>query len=523
MATISTTTSALLPAVNVAATGKAYFLTDNNKFVVNSGSAWIEVHSDGTGAVYENRWGASFDGSNKLNADLGVTVGSQSAYTISFWANPNAGVGNGNGPVRLNTKSNRSTNPADTNLLRFNGTNSDGTLKNVEVYHKAGSNSYAGITIVTADHGIAAGNWFHYTQSWDGSTVKAYINGALKGSSSQSAWLPMDTAATIQVEAGHGFNSHWNGFVDDISYHTSALDQTAVTALYNGGTPAKITGAAGWWRMGDDSNDSATSGGNIATITDSSGNGNDATQSTASSQPTFKALAQSTTSVSFDGSDDSFAFAGSSDIQLDQSYTACSWFKVNSIGSASTPRGLITWGAASLGQGRGLYIMGSSAGAFSYGGDYNLDSTTSISTGVWYHVAATYDGATLKVYVNGTLDSTKTVSLSSFTYSMTHIGELYYSQSNADRHFDGDIDELALFNSALSASDIASLAATRGAHVENDLSLSPVAYYRMGEDDYLTDGASASQITDASGNGNHATQSTAVNQPTASVSPVIYV
>jgi len=63
MATISTTNSGSLPAVNVAATGKAYFLTDNNKFVVNSGTAWIEVHSDGTGAIpFENRWGASFDG-----------------------------------------------------------------------------------------------------------------------------------------------------------------------------------------------------------------------------------------------------------------------------------------------------------------------------------------------------------------------------------------------------------------------------------------------------------------------------
>ena len=46
----------------------------------------------------------------------------------------------------------------------------------------------------------------------------------------------------------------------------------------------------------------------------------------------------------------------------------------------------------------------------------------------------------------------------------------------------------------------------------------------MGEDDSLTDGQTGiSQITDASGNGNHATQSVAANQPTASIDPVIYV
>jgi hypothetical protein len=85
------------------------------------------------------------------------------------------------------------------------------------------------------------------------------------------------------------------------------------------------------------------------------------------------------------------------------------------------------------------------------------------------------------------------------------------------------MDDLALFNTALSASDVASLATSRGAHIINDLSLSPVAYYRMGEDNGLTDGQTGiSQITDASGNGKHATQSTAASQPTASVSPSIY-
>ena len=234
--------------------------------------------------------------------------------------------------------------------------------------------------------------------------------------------------------------------------------------------------------------------------------------------------------ASFDGSDDSFAFAGSTDIQLDQNYTVCSWFKVNSIASTASPRGLITWGSANLGKGRGLYISGSSAGAFGYGGTYNLDSTTSISTGVWYHVAATYDGTTLKLYVNGALDNTNTVTLTSFNYSMTHIGELYYSQSTADRHFDGDIDELALFNTALSAPDITKIYnGTAPNGVPTDLTLASSydtdrtsnlkGYWRMGDDSNdspSTDPASnkISSITDSSGNGNDATQIVAANQPT---------
>jgi hypothetical protein len=107
--------------------------------------------------------------------------------------------------------------------------------------------------------------------------------------------------------AGTGANT-----IDEFSVFNSTSSLTSVAALASGGKPANLSSydPVAWIRMGDDSNDSPVAAGNITGITDSSGNGNDATQSTASSQPTFKALAQSTTSVSFDGSDDSFAFAG---------------------------------------------------------------------------------------------------------------------------------------------------------------------------------------------------------------------
>lgn len=228
----------------------------------------------GGGDAFQNQYSVSFDGSDDLmTANLGITVGSQSAYTISFWAKPNAGVANGNGPVRFNTKADRSTHPGDTNLLRFNGTNLDGTIKNVEVYHKAATNSYAGITIVTADHGISAGSWFHYTQSWDGSTVKAYINGTEKGSSSKSVWIPMDTGTTIQVEGGRGWGSPWNGYLDEIAYWNSALSASDIGTIGSAGGAIDLNSYSplSWWRMGDNNSGSGT------TITDQGSGSNNAT------------------------------------------------------------------------------------------------------------------------------------------------------------------------------------------------------------------------------------------------------
>lgn len=143
---------------------------------------------------------------------------------------------------------------------------------------------------------------------------------------------------------------------------------------------------------------------------------------------------------------------------------------------------------------------------------------------MWYNLVFVRSGTTGTLYVNGSPTSSTDAEFAvDFSSSTNNIMRLGSNRTNTQAGM-GLVDEVAVFNSALSASEVASLAASRGAHIVNDLSLSPVAYYRMGEDDSLTDGQTGiSQITDASGNGHHATQSTAANQPTASVDPVIYV
>ena len=69
----------------------------------------------------------------------------------------------------------------------------------------------------------------------------------------------------------------------------------------------------------------------------------------------------------------------------------------------------------------------------------------------WSHLAATYDGTTLRLYLNGTLAATKTTSGSiPFTSSPLRIG------GNAvwGEYFSGLIDEVRVYNRALSATEI---------------------------------------------------------------------
>lgn len=87
-----------------------------------------------------------------------------------------------------------------------------------------------------------------------------------------------------------------------------------------------------------------------------------------------------------------------------------------------------------------------------------VNGTTALATGTWYHLAATFDGTVLKVFVNGVLENTTTVSGDIDTNTMNlNIGCGYYT--SATQCFDGTIDEARVYNRALTDTEIATVAA----------------------------------------------------------------
>jgi hypothetical protein len=233
---------------------------------------WKKFANDSAADPFVNRWGASFDGSNDYLdiSSASSAVSGQADFSISFWyyatTDPGRLIGAGTaGSNRINISQPNST-------------------------------FYFGVSSGPTATAPSLNAWHHIVCVKSGTTGNIYIDGNLEGTGS-------NLVATTASNQGDDFsigrlafvNEYGTAKFDEVAVFNSALDQAAVTALYGGGAPSEVTGAAGWWRMGDDSNDTATSGGSIATITDSSGNGNDATQGTASNQPTFSALASSET------------------------------------------------------------------------------------------------------------------------------------------------------------------------------------------------------------------------------------
>lgn len=80
----------------------------------------------------------------------------------------------------------------------------------------------------------------------------------------------------------------------------------------------------------------------------------------------------------------------------------------------------------------------------------------SLATGTWYHIAVTYDGSFVRLYLDGTNvgQSAKTGVLGTNSGVSVNIGR----NPNASGYFSGRIDEARIYSLALTAAEIAYLA-----------------------------------------------------------------
>ena len=121
---------------------------------------------------------------------------------------------------------------------------------------------------------------------------------------------------------------------------------------------------------------------------------------------------------------------------------------------------------------------------FKMGGNNGYTATLtggSASANVWHHVVATFDGASARLYVDGSPVAGPT-SASGFTPNT--VQPLRFGATTLpNRTFDGWVDEIAIYNSVLSASVIAahhSAASTNnGGYAAQILVANPLGYWRL--------------------------------------------
>jgi len=155
--------------------------------------------------------------------------------------------------------------------------------------------------------------------------------------------------------------------------------------------------------------------------------------------------------LSFDGLDDVVTIAGSPSLDLSTGMTLEAWVR---------PTALSGWRSVVLkerpgGLAYGLYAHDNAprpAATVFVEDDVSAAGTTAIPLNAWTHVAATYDGADLRLYVNGTLAGTQAAAgrLPPSADPLRIGGNLVWGE-----HFTGRIDEVRVYNRALSPAEIA--------------------------------------------------------------------
>ncbi len=207
-------------------------------------------------------------------------------------------------------------------------------------------------------------------------------------------------------------------------------------------------------------------------------------------------------SVSLDGTDDYLDIPDSTALET-TAFTWSVWFYCTAIDRYNIIVDTAT--NSSTFNGYEIFVINSTNKIrfASYHSTDQIDSTTAVSANTWYHVAATHESGSDKLYVNGSLEA----SGSAASFSVSNAANLRIGSSSIfSLYHQGLIDEVAFFNSALSASDISTLrggasAGTLG--VPADISsLNPVGWWRMGDG---TEAGSGTTIFDMSINSNNGT------------------
>lgn len=283
-----------------------------------------------------------------------------------------------------------------------------------------------------------AGTWYHIWATYDGVNLKLYINGALENTTSYSGTVTNNNY-TPQWGSSAGSNA-FAGVIDDLRIYNRALSPQEVEDLYSWAPPPIAYYDFEEGQGGTVYDKGSTSS---ATLNNGTWNGTGASHYDEGKYGWAGGL---------NGSDD-YVDLGSSTILQPQNVSWELWFNPSALSLAD-----------SLGREQDFFSNqgGASNTGWSFynqNGTNNLSFTAKINgsfrtltfissaqRGTWYHLAATYDGATLVIYLNGVrVNSTSPGGTIDYSTSPSiKLGRLGSGSYNTS----GLVDEVRIYNYA---------------------------------------------------------------------------
>mgnify|MGYP003112170466 CR=1 FL=1 len=211
-------------------------------------------------------------------------------------------------------------------------------------------------------------------------------------------------------------------------------------------------------------------------------------------------------SVSFDGSDDYLSLSSVVTSSAQQG-TISAWIKTNTTGaympiftvSNNTSGVTNEWITLQVDNTGKFEIISNRLGTVEV-----FESSSTVNDNAWHHIMVTSDGSSYKLFKNGAEQTSASGNNTGTwigdigTKNTSSIGAMRRSSDTSNSYFNGNIDELAVWDSDQSSN----ISTIYNNGVPNDLSsLNPLGYWRMGDNDNGT----GTTITDQGSGGNNGT------------------
>lgn len=416
--------------------------TDSSVFE-NTGSYvdGVTPAEDSAKAVIDT--GISFDSDGNSNRRVTApnidTYNDINALTFAAWVKPNSFSGN-MGLIEL----------VDLGHLRFR-------FNNNQLEYESNGWSGGDAQWRTDLTSIQTDEWTHVALTYnpiDTSSVPVfYINGAVEAISSVvtpsgTYTNPGTSVLNVGRTVYNGSGNNFNGSMDDARVYNRALSASEIFDLYNIVDEALV----GHYKLDETS-------GTVAA--DSSGNGNDGTmQNGLTGAATTDGVIDTALTLTDGGANQRIRVTDVTDFDFAKTnaFTVGGWVKTTNANM------IIAQSGSSLNNSSQISF---SVRAYALGSQYQVQISDGSATrtlfggtrdnGVWEHISATWDGENLRLYENGIL-----VNSGTYTNYKLHNGSFHqlYIASEPTGGTDGDVDDVRIYNRALSASEIQDLVRT---------------------------------------------------------------
>lgn len=384
----------------------------------------------------QTNYAVNFDGTDDYVAlPATVAVSQLNTFTIEAWVYWN---GIGNACIYSETVQGN-----DLPMLSISPRAADGG--GIELVLR--DNSATGLVLQPATAIITANRWVHVAIVRTSSTnIKTYIDGVLKDNASfttPAAWTPNKVNLGIRWRSSQ--DGPFGGKIDEVRIWNTARTQAEIKAnMFNKNFSNGASGLVGYYRVNDGSGTTAV---NSCTNTSS-------IDGTLTNGPTWVSspVQYAANALSFDGTNDYVGIPDDNTLDITTAITLEAWVyatknsgiqNVMSKSSNSTNNGYI-FPRTDDGWAHAVFYLHVSGG-------WQTLSAVYPSLNAWHHLAATYDGTTMKLYIDGTLAASK-AQTGTITTNANPLA--LGNQTGFSEFFGGSGDEFRVWNVARTQTQI---------------------------------------------------------------------